>query len=240
LSMVNVICIKWGELYGPQYVNRLYAMVKRNLTLEHRFVCLTDDQTGLSSEIEVLPIPEIYVQPDKDVSPWRKLALFSTSIGELQGKTLYLDLDIVIMDNIDCFFTYSDKFTIIENWTQKGRGIGNSSVYCFKIGEFSNVLEHFTENTKEVYEKYSNEQTYLSKHIGDIEFWPDEWCRSFKFHSIPKGLSRYILTPSPPKECRILVFHGHPNPNDAASGNYGSKLRKYFHPSPWIEEYWHE
>lgn len=24
----NVICMKWGTKYGPEYVNRLYAMVR--------------------------------------------------------------------------------------------------------------------------------------------------------------------------------------------------------------------
>jgi len=221
-------------------VNRLYAMVKRNLSLEHRFVCLTDDQTGLSADIEVLPIPEVYVPPDKDVSPWRKLALFAPTIGELQGKTLYLDLDVVIMDNIDCYFTYSDKFTIIENWTQKGRGVGNSSVYCFNIGEYSNVLEYYTTHAKDVFEMYSNEQTYLSKQIGDIVFWPEQWCRSFKFHSIPKGIGRFFRSPSVPDKCRILVFHGNPNPDHAIIGDYGTKLRKYFKAAPWIVDYWCE
>ena len=28
-----IICMKWGTKYGAEYVNRLYNMVKRNLTL---------------------------------------------------------------------------------------------------------------------------------------------------------------------------------------------------------------
>ena len=28
----NVICMKWGTKYAPEYVNRLYAMVRRHLT----------------------------------------------------------------------------------------------------------------------------------------------------------------------------------------------------------------
>ena len=43
----NVICMKWGTKYGPEYVNRLYAMVRRHLTGDFRMVCLTDDPTGI-------------------------------------------------------------------------------------------------------------------------------------------------------------------------------------------------
>jgi hypothetical protein len=40
---VNVVCMKWGRLYGPEWVNKLCGMVARNTTWKVRFVCLTDD-----------------------------------------------------------------------------------------------------------------------------------------------------------------------------------------------------
>lgn len=238
MKTVNVICIKWGDRYPAHYVNKLHSMVKKNLTLKHRFVCLTEESEGLDSKIEVIPIPDIYVRPDRRNSPWRKISMCARKLGDLSGKTLFLDLDLIIVDNIDCFFTYSDTFSIIENWTQLGRGIGNSSVYCFEIGKHFDVLEYFGEHADEIYEKYGNSQTYLSKKIGDINFWPEQWCRSFKFHSIPKGINRFFKPPSIPDGCRILVFHGDPNPDQGLVGDYGSKLRKYFKPAPWISEYW--
>ena len=36
--MANIICMKWGTKYGPEYVNRLASMVKRNITIPYRFV----------------------------------------------------------------------------------------------------------------------------------------------------------------------------------------------------------
>ena len=50
----NVICMKWGTKFGAEYANRLYKMVEKNLTVPHRFVCFTDDPTGLDAGIEVL------------------------------------------------------------------------------------------------------------------------------------------------------------------------------------------
>jgi hypothetical protein len=238
--MNNVICIKWGTKYGPHYVNRLYGMVRRNLSGPFRFVCLTDDPNGLVEGIETLPIPEVDIPLRHQVSPWRKLALFSPILGDLTGKALFLDLDILIVGQLDEFFTYSDKFTIIENWTQRGQGIGNSSVYCFEIGKHADVLEYYTNHTDEVHAQYSNEQIYLSKKIGDIAFWPEAWCKSFKFHAIPKGIMRYFRAPALPLGCRILVFHGHPNPDEAIVGDYRGKLRKYYKPAPWIADYWKE
>ena len=50
---VNVITIKWGDRYGPHYVNRLYAGVQRNLSAAFRFVCFTDNSQGIRPEVEV-------------------------------------------------------------------------------------------------------------------------------------------------------------------------------------------
>src|SRR5256885_215110 len=47
-----VICMKWGKKYGPEYVNRLYAMVRRHLKGDFRLVCLTDDGVGIRDEVE--------------------------------------------------------------------------------------------------------------------------------------------------------------------------------------------
>lgn len=228
-----------GEKYSAQYVNILYTMVQRNLTLPYRFVCITDDHAEIRKEVECFDMPQLYVSNKHDSSPWRKLLMFSSHIGDLSGKTLFLDLDVVILDNIDCFFSYSEKFSIIENWTQPGEGIGNSSVYCFTIGAYSHVLEYYRHHTGEVLKQYDNEPIFLSKKIGDIVFWPAIWCRSFKRHCIAKGLARYVKAPVVPEGARVIVFHGHPNPDDAYDAK-GYKWKKYTPAACWVKNYWYE
>ena len=101
----NVVCIKWGTKYGPEYVNILYAMVKRNITIPHKFVCITDDPTDLTPGIHILPMQESIVE-----GWWHKLTLFKPTIGDLTGRILFLDLDVIITGNIDCFFIDKDFF----------------------------------------------------------------------------------------------------------------------------------
>jgi len=55
----QIVCVKWGTLYGPEYVNRLYTMVKRNITGPFRLVCLTDDREGIRPEVECFDLPEL-------------------------------------------------------------------------------------------------------------------------------------------------------------------------------------
>ena len=96
----NVICIKWGDKFGVDYVNSLYKMVERNLTLEHRFVCFTDKSEGIVDGVEIRPLPELNDDglPEK---AWKKLGLFTDKLADLEGEALFLDLDVVIRDNID-------------------------------------------------------------------------------------------------------------------------------------------
>ena len=49
---VNVICMKWGVKYGPEYVNRLYRGVAQYLSRAHRFVCFTDDGGNSGDAVE--------------------------------------------------------------------------------------------------------------------------------------------------------------------------------------------
>jgi hypothetical protein len=234
--------MKWGDKYGPEYVNKLYSMVKKNLTKKFRFVCFTDDAKGIEKNVEIKPMPELDIPKKNQGSPWRKLTVFAKDLGGLKGQTMFIDLDVVIVDNIDCFFEYAGSdFTIIENWTQKGRGIGNSSVYILEIGKYTDVLDHYKKNTQEVVDKYDNEQIYLSKYIGNIKYWPEDWCKSFKCHCLPGGpggILNWFKTPVLPEKSKIIVFHGNPKPEDAIVGQWPGSWRKHVRPTAWVKKYW--
>ena len=46
-----VVCLKHGKKYGPEYVNALHNMVKRNPPLDYEFVCFTEDTQGIDRAI---------------------------------------------------------------------------------------------------------------------------------------------------------------------------------------------
>ena len=99
--MKNVVCIKWGEKFGSEYVNKLYNSIQRNLSLKHRFICLTDNAEGIVAGVETLPIP----REDLKIC-WNKLALFDRGIHNIEGQILFLDLDVVVVDSIDNLFLF--------------------------------------------------------------------------------------------------------------------------------------
>jgi hypothetical protein len=73
----HVICMKWGTKYGPEYVNRLYAMVRRHLSGDFHLVCLTDDTAGIRSEVQCPDSRHLDLPPGIPERGWTKLVSFS-------------------------------------------------------------------------------------------------------------------------------------------------------------------
>ena len=137
--------MKWGQLYGPEYVNRLYAMVRANVEGPLRFVCLTDERAGIRPEVECHDCPEIALPAPHNRRGWRKLTTYAASeqLFGLTGQWLFLDLDVVVLGSLDEFFSYQPEksFIVMRNWTQPGRNIGNTSVYRFTVGADEYLLK---------------------------------------------------------------------------------------------------
>lgn len=237
-----VLCMKWGTKYGPEYVNRLYAMVKRHLRGDFSFVCLTDNDQGVRQEVRCLPIPSLKLPAHIPERGWTKLTTFESDLHHLQGTALFLDLDVVIVDDITPLFEHPGEFLIIHDWKRPWRITGNSSVYRFTLGAHADVLEQFRATQEQVRSRLRNEQAYLSEVMhaqGQLRYWPSAWCRSFKYHCIPTFPLNYWRTPSIPPGARILVFHGVVNPPDALAGKSNGNWRRA-RPAPWIAQHWAE
>jgi tetratricopeptide (TPR) repeat protein len=48
---INIISMKWGTKYGPEYVNKLYRGFKKNTNRPFNFILFTDNTEGLLPEI---------------------------------------------------------------------------------------------------------------------------------------------------------------------------------------------
>ena len=237
-----VICMKWGTKYGPEYVNRLYAMVKRHLSLEFQMVCLTDDDKGIRPEVRCLPIPPLDLPPGIPERGWTKLVTFAKDLHGLRGTALFLDIDVVVVGSLNDFFTQPGEFLIIHDYKRPWRITGNSSVYRFELGAHPEVLSYFRENFESIRKQFRNEQAYLSDVIhkqGKLQYWPAAWCPSFKYHSIPRWPTNYWTEPGIPKDARIVIFHGECNPPDALAGKRNRRFR-FIKPTSWVGQHWRE
>lgn len=240
--MQNIIlCMKWGDKYGSDYVNRLYNMVSKNLTLPFEMVCLTDNRDGITDNVQCFDIPPLDLPAGSPERGWNKLSTFEPDLYGLQGQALFLDLDVVITDNIDDFFTCPGEFLVIHDWKRPWRITGNTSVYRFQLGAYPDVLPYFRENFDDIRQRFRNEQAYLSwfidEHYGLLAYWEKTWCQSYKYHCLRPFPLSFWQPPRCPDKTKIIIFHGEVNPPDAIKGG-GGKWYRHILPAPWIAEYW--
>jgi hypothetical protein len=232
--------MKWGGKYGPEYVDRLYGMVARQLARPFRFVCLTDAPAGIRSEVVCAPIPALPAIPQPKERGWTKLAAFSPELGDLVGETvLFLDLDVVVMGRLDPLLDHPGVFPMIRDWYHHRRVVGNSSVFRYRPAEQRGLFEAFRTDADAIVRRIRNEQEFVSEYLdarGELSFWPTSWCQSFRVSCLAPWPLRAWQTPRRPADCRVLVFHGEPKPPLALAGRAG--LVQTYRPARWIAEEW--
>ena len=209
---MNFACVCYGEKYSVEYVQKLYNMVQRNTTLEHNFFIFTDN-----IEMEIDGHVNIRTFPETLNGWWNKMQLFR---DVLEGDTLYMDLDVVITGNIDCFFNYEPEADFIGmNDFNPDTKIFNSSVFKFKPEAMKSKLwQPFTDDRTK-WLRYSGDQNVISDliigHPGTKSF-PDSWTQSYKWYDRKgKRYHKGKWTFEHNGESLVTVFHGEPNPHQS-------------------------
>ncbi len=252
IDRLHIICYKWGTLYGPHYVNRLRAMVARNLAVPFDFHCITDDATGLAPEIQIHPLPDNGVE-----GIWRKLMTFQNDFLGLQGEfVVSLDLDVVITGSLDFLLERPEiDFHIGRNWARKQNSArASGSVYRLKVGSHAFIWDRFYGDRENNVDRFHGktrligEQNWLDANIKDFDFFPPGKVVSFKRHCGARG--HFILGPvgeklrwstaawgkaTVPPGAAIVSFHGDPLPPDVSETWHG----RWRH-APFVREHWHE
>ena len=210
---MNFACVCYGKKYSVEYVQKLYNMVQRNTTLEHNFFIFTDN-----IEMEIDGHVNIRTFPETLNGWWNKMQLFRPDT--LDGDTLYMDLDVVITGNIDCFFNYEPEADFIGmNDFNPDTKIFNSSVFKFKPEAMKSKLwQPFTDDRTK-WLRYSGDQNVISDlikgHQGTKSF-PDSWTQSYKWYDRKgKRYHKGKWTFEHNGESLVTVFHGEPNPHQS-------------------------
>jgi hypothetical protein len=175
----NVIVVKWGDKFTAEHVNRLYRMAKRNITLPFNFYCYTEDATDVYDEVNIIPLDE-----SLDLEKWWwKLTLFKEN--SLNGINLFLDLDVVIQNNIDHLFNVAmhDKLVLIspnydnvENNTieydQHTFPYYNSSIMIWYNNEMQLIYDKFHKDINLYKNVYYGIDRFMSYEIDQAYFIP--------------------------------------------------------------------
>ena len=161
----------------------------------------------------------------------------------IKGTILYMDLDVVIANNIDRLFQFQPgHWCTIRDFTRcmrPGWQQYNSSVIKFQTGQLGHLWDKFIEDPQAIQKQYFGDQDYLYhesvKQGKQARLFPDEWIMSWKWEirssrtfatGGTKGNRKleHIENVRPRPETCICVFHGDPNPENCED--------------PWVKENW--
>tara|TARA_B100001057_G_scaffold212_1_gene194 strand:- start:137 stop:1021 length:885 start_codon:yes stop_codon:yes gene_type:complete len=231
-----IVCLKHGTKYSADYVNNLYNMTQRHCTVQHEFVCFTDDVRDLNPNIHT-----IHLKPGNGLSGWWYKPTFFDKDIPLKGNLLYFDLDLVIHRNIDNLFTYNEgKFMICRDFNRSIRhdwNRMNSSVFRLQAGSLPFVYDNFIQNAPVQIRKFHGDQDWIFEQLKDKkniwQYWPDSWIQSYKWEMRDRndlerdnGRRNFKRKADPKilRDCSVAVFHGEPHPHQVEDD--------------WVKENW--
>lgn len=227
---ITIVTWLWqgNRAYLPEHVNVLAAMFRRHLSIEHRFVCISDTQDGFDSAVEVMPIPAAAAQLGQLKTPegkhfpscYRRLWMFSREAECLGQRVLLIDIDAVVTGNIDHLFDAQDSFVgwrPIANWGTGNRLAGG--MYLLTTGSHTEVFERF-KGAKSITEARTrgyrgSDQAWISYQIGrNAVVWPKQ-----------SGIYS------------VRDFQGE-LPADACVVHFNGKTKPWHGGHEWIKEHW--
>lgn len=214
-----------GYVFNHDHVRILRNMVARNLTLPHRFVCVTDDKI---EGVETVPfdwrkhVPgTVYARLMQHNPEWAR-----ANLGE---RILSLDLDVVITRNFDHVAGREEDFVIWRNpnFPQPRRAFYQSSVQLFSAGARPELWNDFdpVETPKWVNWRFGGaEQAWISERLD----WTEAY---FSDQDGIYGAGRLggagVYTELPSNAC-IVSFPGSREPSQKATQER----------HPWIERFY--
>jgi len=248
----RVVCIKWGTKYPAYYVNRLYNGVRRHLQGDLRFICMTDDPTGIQPGVETIPIPnEPYAESvrlelltSKRQGAFGKISLFKPGLFSGKGAILGFDLDVVITGTLDELFEHAPgRVCMRHDWLaiRRGRPDGHGSVFRFDPDLHGFLYNEFARDTVNLMrESKHSEQKYtsmLAQRNNQFAYFPGEWIASFKRDAMRTFPLNHLMSPARPRAARVVCFHGRPKMEEAVSGYSQGPLRTA-RPCGWLKDEW--
>jgi hypothetical protein len=213
--MIDIVTFKWEQKgfrnkYTAEHVNRLAEMVKRNVTLPYRFVCVTDNPAGIRDDVTIVPLwenPAPQYGTEKRPNCFARLKMFSEEAKtQFSERIMWLDLDAPIVGNIDHIVRERADFKIW--YVDKEVSPCNGSLVTHRLGTRTDIWTKFNPKNIHPEEGYQNS----TGHIGSDQAWiAQNLTPKDVFYGQVDGVYSYRChikgKPLPP-EAKIVFFHG--------------------------------
>lgn len=239
--MISFVCWKWRTAGSPRifladHVNVLRAMIKRWYAAPFRFICITDNPSGLDKTIEAIAMP---VRFDQLTSPqgvrfpscYARLWNFSREAAGVLGERIFqVDIDVVITADLAPLIDRFQSFDFV-GWSDKRfqRNKIAGGAYLLRTGSMAHVWEEFDPIASPAAAlaagHLGSDQAWMSHRIGEtdgirIGTWKDaglvkiNWTQA-RARTAPRG-ARMVFT-------------------SGAKPPWSIEQRRRY---PWIKDHW--
>lgn len=190
----------WGTKYGLDYVENLFAAVRRNLKQDCQPMVATP------------PAEDLYLTEVKGC--FARLRMFDPDWQAANGiepgdKMVCMDLDLVITGPLDDLFNRPEPFTIVQGVNTANPCPFNGSLWMLEAGYRPDVWGEFSlELAQKVpFYEFTDDQAWLADMLPDAgSFGPEDGVYAFQKRGWPKGDAL-------PKNARIVAFPGWRDPS---------------------------
>ena len=225
--MRQVICIRWGEKYGPDYVNRLHAMVARHLPGPFRFICFTDDPSGLARGRGAHAPARPRLRP-AHAHPRHlgQVAALGLRLGGLSGPVLFLDLDVVVLSDLSGFFEHGEPSDVIlaRNPNTPFEKLGQTSIFRMPVGALAPLREAFLADPQGTADRYRFEQRFVSRTApGRREVLAPRLGGGVQV-ALRAAVPAQLRPRAAPARAKVVLFPGPLNPPDAIAGRWRAEV----------------
>lgn len=206
-----VVCVEMGDYCGrgERYVRTLKAMVDRHLTVPHTFYCITDaPKSGINC---------IAADP-RAPGWWQKIHQFKHGMFA-EDKILSFDLDTFVIGNINNIVALDTDLALIRDFWRPQFAM--NGVMLWRNGGLAHLFWDFYQEQgfPTEYEfgdggwmgDQSMPYSHMRHHMLQDQF-PGQFV-SYKTECMKVG-REYLK--APPIGARVMCFHGHPRPHEAA------------------------
>lgn len=202
--MLTVACVmvhgsEAKRRYGPEYVEKLHSMVRRNLDRPFRMVCLTNKPGLVPSCAEPIKIP----YPKGDLKRplrgwWAKPRIFDPELP-IEGRVLYLDLDVLVVGRLEPIVDFPADFALVPDMAPTFQGRFPHKVVK---GYNSSVVVFDARARPQLWQKW---KPRVAKRLWGDQDWIGEQCPGEQ--TFPKDWFTRITPSGPPwhEDCKVVL-----------------------------------
>lgn len=236
--MLTVCCWLWRDenyrfnhlfRYGPDHVNTLAAMVRRNLNMDYEFACITDDPAGLDPGIRVIPLWDDLREMG---GCYTRMKAFAPEMADIIGpRFVWMDVDCIVTGDLTPLFDRPEDFVI---W---GHDVG-ATPYCGSMvmmtaGSRREVWDEFDPVTSKAAGKalryVGTDQAWIAARLPGEATWTTADGVLSRYNVGIRGkMEKPAMNPHLPPDARVVFLHGPYDPSQP-------KLQARH---PWIAEHY--